>query len=64
MRKPVRRWARRRNLFAAIVRRLGHPIMPSARLYRRRPKHKGPRHLDEGRSLCGAGTRAPGPRYS
>ena len=46
-RKPPKR----RNALATIVRRLGHGIKPSGKLYRRMPKHKNPRPQDGGFSM-------------
>jgi hypothetical protein len=52
---PTRRKAPRpRNPHAMAARRLGQKIKPSAKAYRRRPKHKNPRSEDGGFSLAKA----------
>ena len=39
-RKRKRRVPRRRNPLVPAVRKLGHKVKPSAKRYRRRPKHR------------------------
>lgn len=49
---PIRRKAPRpRNPLAVVTRKLGQKIKPSAKSYKRRPKHKNPRPDDGGFSL-------------
>lgn len=39
---------RRRNVYAALLRRFGNRIEPSAKAYKRRPKHRNPRQPHDG----------------
>ncbi len=48
MKRRKRRTPRRRNVYAALVRRYGHRIEPSAKAYKRRPKHRNPRQPHDG----------------
>jgi hypothetical protein len=52
-----RRKTARRDPNALAARRLGHPVIPSKALYKRRAKHGSPRRPDEGFSLSGSGGR-------
>jgi len=38
----------RRSALATVVRKLGHRVKPSGKLYRRKPKHESPRPQDGG----------------
>lgn len=42
MKRRKRKPPRRRNVYAATVRRYGHRIEPSGKLYKRRTKHRNP----------------------
>ena len=46
-----RKAPRPRNPFAVVTRRLGQKVKPSAKSYKRRPKHKNPHPDDGGFSL-------------
>ena len=45
-RTRLRKPPKRRNVVAVVARRLGHRVRPSAKSYRRSPKHKNPRPGD------------------
>lgn len=40
MKRRKRKPPKRRNIYAAVVRRYGHRIEPSGKIYKRRPKHR------------------------
>jgi len=62
MKRRKRTPPRRRNVYAALVRRYGHRIEASAKAYKRRPKHRTPRQPhDGGFDLGGGGLGPPSP---
>lgn len=48
MKRRKRTPPRRRNVYAALVRRYGHRIEASAKAYKRNPKHRNPRQPHDG----------------
>ena len=46
--KPRKKRQRRRNVYAASLSRFRPQVKPSAKTYRRKPKHKSPRTRDGG----------------
>lgn len=58
MKRRKRTPPRRRNVYAALVRRYGHRIEASAKAYKRRPKHRNPRQPHDGGFDLGCEIRA------
>lgn len=48
MKRRKQKPPRRRNVYAATVRRYGHRVEPSGKAYKRRSKHQNPRQTHDG----------------
>jgi hypothetical protein len=54
MKRRKRKAPRRRNVYAALVRRYGHRVKASAKVYKRKTKHRNPRPEHGGGFVLGS----------